>query len=608
MWELHCTKPLISYRDPNTPGFSRKTYASNLSKLVGVYTPECLAVFESDYMKSFAARALYDEYKDKRPTIEQIQKSLQIANRGQIDNEFVNMGALCITLFPQERLTPSSLLAQNRYKYLKNDVCEAKVPDYSMPCSFKVGEFKPTDVIVAKDSNSRVMQTIQEQRIIEPRKVFYGVDVLRLSPDKIQPFEWYQMKVKDLESRYTSKYYKKSVVKRKGDPSCDRIPVRKICDKQLVVRAGSAAAADTRFKICDPLQSHPHRPCQAGTSATPSHPPRPCQAGTSANATPSRPPGPCQAGTQQQQGMMRGLINNRSHCGINSVVQCLYATRELVECRDREVMLNAGALANRLWCLFHKMQKKGRLDSCSPVPLIEAMAEYSGTTFNDQEDVDYIFKCIVNALEDQGDNATRNAVSNIWTITRRYRMRCTGCEEKQMSFDKTNTFHVYMDRECKDLQSYIDRHSESFAVSDYYCAKCAAVTKLEVIASLVCLPAVLCVTIGRVQRSSHSPFELTKLFTNFAFQETIDLSNRATPTLPARAMYRLYAVITHTGTPTQGHYKAYVKHNGEWYCADDTHVSWSSWDRVKLSYGATCMYSEVAYMLMYRHASDWGNM
>lgn len=222
MWELHKGSPLIAYKGSGVhSGYCVKTYARNLSNLVGVYSPNTYArgAFETGHMKSFEARTLYEEHKDARPGVEDIHRSLQELGAGITDKTFIRMGLLCITLFPQERWSPSQLLSTIRYQYLANDITSANSPCQAIPACIRLGDFRTTDIIVSKDCVPddlgliMRLQTNAKSPIvaIEPKaKVFYGVDLLRLAPGYIQPYQWYLKKAQALEDLYKLKYKRRA--------------------------------------------------------------------------------------------------------------------------------------------------------------------------------------------------------------------------------------------------------------------------------------------------------------------------------------------------------------------------------------------------------------
>lgn len=133
MWELYAGVPLIEYRTSSLE-YCKKIYADHLSKLVGVYTPSNPeTAFLSSHMKAFDGEMLYNQYRDRRPTADDISSTLSHMGKAIRDQTFVNVGVLCITLFPQERWTPAQLLKLNRYTYLAHDVSDATVPCHIIP-------------------------------------------------------------------------------------------------------------------------------------------------------------------------------------------------------------------------------------------------------------------------------------------------------------------------------------------------------------------------------------------------------------------------------------------------------------------------------------------
>uniref|UniRef100_A0A6Q2YKR1 Protein kinase domain-containing protein n=1 Tax=Esox lucius TaxID=8010 RepID=A0A6Q2YKR1_ESOLU len=84
MWELHSGFPLFPFKQGKL-SYCRKTYAENLSDLLGVYSPENTDSFELGYMKAINARVLHAKYKDTRPTVHMIQANLDRMGANIID-------------------------------------------------------------------------------------------------------------------------------------------------------------------------------------------------------------------------------------------------------------------------------------------------------------------------------------------------------------------------------------------------------------------------------------------------------------------------------------------------------------------------------------------
>ena len=208
MWELYNRSHLIPHKSGNETGFCKKTYAENLSKLVGVYIAENNLSFELNYMKAIDARALHAKYKDSRPSAEQIRANLTHMALNNNDKAFIQIGTLCITLFPQERMSPSELLNLARYTCLSRDISVATVPHRVLPLSVHAGEYRLTDIIVSDDcapeglAKPMTNAARPPTRIASNVKEYYGIDILRLAPGRIQPYQWYSNKVKELADVY----------------------------------------------------------------------------------------------------------------------------------------------------------------------------------------------------------------------------------------------------------------------------------------------------------------------------------------------------------------------------------------------------------------------
>ncbi|KAF0023415.1 hypothetical protein F2P81_024045 [Scophthalmus maximus] len=159
MWELYSGEPLVGYRaDDHRRGFCRKTYARNLSELVGVYEPKDRDAFRSEYMKGSEAEELFQRYGTARPSALDILKKLtELAKstRRVTDREFIALGLLCITLFPQERYSPPELLALPRHCALKVDIKPGEIPNATRPLSVGAGGYRTTDILVCNDRVSK---------------------------------------------------------------------------------------------------------------------------------------------------------------------------------------------------------------------------------------------------------------------------------------------------------------------------------------------------------------------------------------------------------------------------------------------------------------------
>ena len=303
---------------------------------------------------------------------------------------------------------------------------------------------------------------------------------------------------------------------------------------------------------------------------------------------------------------MRGLINYGSYCSINSVVQCLHGTRELrdlirgIDNQDH-LLPTKNTVAARLKQLIYEMTRPNQ-GPCDPSFLLDSMSAH-GLSFDVQEDSDFVFRCILNALTD--DSGPAKKIGQLWDIEMEKRIRCLGCNSVESTLDRSNTIPVFLEDNLPDeLQDYIKQHSDNtLATGDYDCTICDKRTRVQMTSKVLTLPPVVCMALARVKNIGRENAHIVKTEKRFTFPETLDLKY-ITKEAEANVdtLYELYAVVAHRGTHYCGHYTAYVREVDSWYLADDTHIRLCSWDDVKATYeaGSNLLYDEVAYMLMYR--------
>ncbi|KAL4008343.1 hypothetical protein ACER0C_002195 [Sarotherodon galilaeus] len=315
---------------------------------------------------------------------------------------------------------------------------------------------------------------------------------------------------------------------------------------------------------------------------------------------------------------MRGLINVGTHCAVNSVLQCLYVTDDFRitltgglcgsdgdgDGDDDVVVVDVdddadcdrvsdSTVASELTSVLRDMDRNTRgMPPCDPHPLVDALIRYSEMTHEVQQDADTVFKCVLNALADDGDPRCKQA-SGLWTIRKQQSAKCSTCNAECVSHHAATNVIVYIgEKKPNKLQDYVDDYSESFRVSDYHCGTCQEETELIVTTDITELPAVLCFTVARGQRCVQRGELMVNTSAIDAPQE-LDCSRMSVTSQPTK--YELYGMITHTGPYEFGHYAAFVKKKSKWYFVDG--------DVVKHCPALPLSYYNVPahlYMLMYR--------
>ncbi|TKS75721.1 hypothetical protein D9C73_010118 [Collichthys lucidus] len=232
-------------------------------------------VFELNYMTAIGARELHVKHRDRRPSAEEISTKLQAMGRHIKDRYFVSMGMLCITLYPQERWSPSKLLSLPRYQRLSEDVDEAQCsPAQRLPLSVRVGEYRATDIIACEDSVPEELTKLTMDgatagspiTVIETQqKEYYGIDLLRLAPGRIEPYDWYSKKVKALEKSYA--HFMGKDRKRKADGYMyDPIEYRQPKSTPAVDDPGEGTSAKSaKQRVSSPARHLPPLRCDTTT-------------------------------------------------------------------------------------------------------------------------------------------------------------------------------------------------------------------------------------------------------------------------------------------------------------------------------------------------------
>lgn len=116
----------------------------------------------------------HTKHKHSRPGVKDLAAKLWAMGGNIVDRYFAFMGVLCITLYPQERWSPSKLLNLPRYQYLREDVGEAHLtPSQHMPLSVKVGEYQRADIMGDNNLDTMVRNIVLRMKV----KIFKSLKV-----------------------------------------------------------------------------------------------------------------------------------------------------------------------------------------------------------------------------------------------------------------------------------------------------------------------------------------------------------------------------------------------------------------------------------------------
>ncbi|XP_033845437.1 ubl carboxyl-terminal hydrolase 18 isoform X2 [Periophthalmus magnuspinnatus] len=307
---------------------------------------------------------------------------------------------------------------------------------------------------------------------------------------------------------------------------------------------------------------------------------------------------------------IRGLPNYCLSCCVNTLLQTLSATWELVELLDR---WDTAHLKGNDGCNVPLELKKFlvAMQSAEHVSHRDFLhcLDQNGVQLHIQHDADEVFLFILNLIQKQTDDKIlAEQIQTLYKISVETHVQCLQCDSIQTkeNYLLTLPLHVKEDHTSLEqcLTSFFEEH-ELRGINCCFCVQCAVKTPSKQGVQLLSLPPILCIQLKRYRNNGRFT---QKLGYEVTFPETFDLSTTVphafSKDFNQPCKYTLYAVVVHSGSAGFGHYTAYVRHRDtqSWYFADDSHTHQVSWNKVQTSYGGE--HRHTAYMLMYRRTQE----
>uniref|UniRef100_A0A3Q1DF33 USP domain-containing protein n=1 Tax=Amphiprion ocellaris TaxID=80972 RepID=A0A3Q1DF33_AMPOC len=307
-------------------------------------------------------------------------------------------------------------------------------------------------------------------------------------------------------------------------------------------------------------------------------------------------------------GGMRGLTNYHLSCCVNTLLQTLSATWEILDLLEKWEAARGRRDSRNVPQELKRVLSAMRGDLPQPAPHRDFLhcLDRNCIRLGMQHDADEVFLSILNLMQQQmDDRALALEIQNLYKISVETHLQCLECSSIQTRSSYMLSLPLHIKEDTNSLESCMTsffEHQELRGINRCFCAQCGMKRTSKQGVKLLSLPRILCVHLKRF-RNMHS--STLKLDCRVTFPETFDFLEIlqdafSTGFEQKDTKYTLYAVIVHSGYAACGHYTAYVRHrvNKHWYYADDSHVQQTSWEEVKTTYGGHCR--ETAYMLMYR--------
>ena len=257
-----------------------------------------------------------------------------------------------------------------------------------------------------------------------------------------------------------------------------------------------------------------------------------------------------------------GLDNLRNTCYMNSVLQCLAGTEQIMEIiGDSTVIAPEGSIYNELKLLLTAITS-GEYERITPLKFKKKVDEHLGLFADYRQHDAHDFMCSLLEQLDKEVNLT-NGFLNIITGATEVKRRCTNCNKGgppmedpftslHIEFKDNNMGELNVEEAIEDLQK-----TEKFACP---CLDCGG-NESEKQTSLTTLPEILTLQIKRFVLNEEN-LKLTKNHTDVAYPREMKLGDRE---------YELYASINHSGELMGGHYVTFSKQNvtDKWFCYND---------------------------------------
>ncbi|XP_077123232.1 ubl carboxyl-terminal hydrolase 18 isoform X2 [Ranitomeya variabilis] len=267
-----------------------------------------------------------------------------------------------------------------------------------------------------------------------------------------------------------------------------------------------------------------------------------------------------------------------------------------------------------LVALFMDMQDS-RGDAVPPHRLLRCLLMAKLTLFA-EVDVADVFSSVWNhLLQNMPDRPLEEALRSLFTISLEERLTCDRCHRRSSAHRDLLSLPLRVSHsKChrtltleRALWRYF-RYQDSYE-EENVCPKCGKDSRATKVTLLRSLPRTFTVHLTRLCKTRS---RIQKINRTVTFPPTLDLMEILGPEhLPedeqptTHYTYRLFAVISHSGTATFGHFSSYIRscRDGGWYFFNDSCVCKVSWDDVKSTYGNTAFHwGSTASLLIYVHS------
>ncbi|KAM7163339.1 uncharacterized protein RBU57_008990 [Macrochelys suwanniensis] len=308
--------------------------------------------------------------------------------------------------------------------------------------------------------------------------------------------------------------------------------------------------------------------------------------------------------SDSQKGAYVGLHNQGSTCYLNSVLQCLFFTREL-----REAILScANGGDSGIVCQLKKLFEELKCNKSAPST--KGITKCLGVIdVHQQQDVAEYFRILMTKIVED-----KEGIRQLYQVEMVHSITCHGCE-RQTRIEENPVLSLALSLNKCNLEAYsvhkaldaVQKENTFTGDDQFYCETCGSKQDATSRFYFETLPQILVLNLKRYQFDGN---RFTKLHyeVSVPFSLTVNLKEQTVENMDFQLssqvrQYELFAMCHHSGGIDGGHYVAEIKsyENKCWYEFNDTTVykvseEWNTMDAKN---------SSTAYLLMYRMVNSF---
>uniref|UniRef100_A0A8D2DL28 Ubl carboxyl-terminal hydrolase 18 n=1 Tax=Sciurus vulgaris TaxID=55149 RepID=A0A8D2DL28_SCIVU len=312
-----------------------------------------------------------------------------------------------------------------------------------------------------------------------------------------------------------------------------------------------------------------------------------------------------------------GLHNIGQTCCLNTLIQVFIMNVDFTKILKRITVPRGAAEQRRsvpfqLLLLLEKMQD-GRQKAVRPLEFACCLQKYNVPLFV-QHDAAQLYLTVWNLIKDQiTDVDLVERLQDLYMIRMKESLICLDCSKESSRNSSMITLPLSLfDMDSKPLQTLEDALRCFFQPMELsnngkcFCENCGKRTRSKQVLKLTHLPQTLTI---HLMRFSIMNSRTKKICHSLYFPQSLDFSqillteqDLSDAKEQSEGQFELFAVIAHVGMADFGHYCAYIRNSvdGKWFCFNDSHVSWVSWEDIQCTYGNhNYRWQETAYLLVY---------